>query len=175
MSIRPLSRVEDGDGGIGAGDLVVEFLAGDALGRPAEAVTVEGDRSAEIGYGQGDEEDLRLPSISFRHRRSPGVLQREGADLAPTRQQAPDLVRLAATSRRSSLPGSTLPIPGCRHAAAMLMLITCVPISQVCVPAAPLSDQPHLASATGLRLRNGCRARHLRFRCSSWAALSVSS
>jgi hypothetical protein len=48
-------------------------------------------------------------------------------------------------------------------------------IVQFCVPAAPPGDQSHLASATGLRLRNGCLAWHLRFRCSSWAALSVSS
>ena len=44
-------------------DLVVELLADDALGLPAQAVTVEGDRSAEIVYGQGDEaSSLALPS-----------------------------------------------------------------------------------------------------------------
>src|SRR6516162_5791612 len=42
-----------------AGDLVMELLADDALGPPAQAVTVEGDRAAGIGHGQGYKEDLR--------------------------------------------------------------------------------------------------------------------
>ena len=60
------------------GDVVVELLPHDALRRPAEAVTVEGDRSAEVGYAQGDEEDLRLHSNSLpaiTDKPVPGVLQ----------------------------------------------------------------------------------------------------
>jgi hypothetical protein len=57
---------EEGDRSVGAGDLVVKLLPDDALGRPAETVTVEGNRPAEIVYGQGDEEDLRLHCRSCR-------------------------------------------------------------------------------------------------------------
>ena len=36
-------ELEEGDGSIGASNLVVELLPDDALRRPAQAVTVEGD------------------------------------------------------------------------------------------------------------------------------------
>jgi hypothetical protein len=53
---------EEGDGSVGAGDLVVELLADDAFGLPAQAVGVEDHRLVEIGYRMGDEADLRSHS-----------------------------------------------------------------------------------------------------------------
>ena len=39
---------------------VLELLADDTLGLPAEAVAVEADCSFEIGYAEGDQRDARL-------------------------------------------------------------------------------------------------------------------
>ena len=52
MSMRPPFEGEEGDGSAGAGDLTVELLADDAFSRPAQAITVEAGRPAEIGYRQ---------------------------------------------------------------------------------------------------------------------------
>jgi hypothetical protein len=63
--------VKKGNRCVGAGDLVVELLPDDALGLPAEAVAVEGNRSVEVVYRQSDEADLRshchlLPGLAGR-------------------------------------------------------------------------------------------------------------
>src|SRR5262249_36035511 len=57
-------QIEDGDGPVGAGDLVVKFLADDTLCRPAQAVPIEGDRPGKVLDSQGDKEDLRSHSVS---------------------------------------------------------------------------------------------------------------
>ena len=59
-------ELEERDGSVGAGDLVVKLLPDDALGRPAQAVAVEGDRPVEVVHGQGDEEDLGVHCVSRR-------------------------------------------------------------------------------------------------------------
>src|SRR5689334_17136902 len=57
---------EDGDRPIGAGELVVELPPNYALGRPAHAVTVKGDRPVEVVHRESDEEDLRSHCRSSR-------------------------------------------------------------------------------------------------------------
>jgi hypothetical protein len=64
--IRPVED-EEGDRPAGAGGgLVVKLLPDDALGRPTQAIPIEGHRPAQIIYGQRDEEDLRSHAISCR-------------------------------------------------------------------------------------------------------------
>ena len=60
------SRMKKANVPSGAGDLVARLLPDDALGRPTQAIPVEGHRPAQIIYAQRDEEDLRPHVISCR-------------------------------------------------------------------------------------------------------------
>jgi hypothetical protein len=107
---------------------------------------------AELAEYPGAARVHRLQPLIENHpaaRGVPGVLQRQGADLALLREQALDPVHSRATSRRSSSPSIALPIPRCRHAAARLIRITHARSPATVAAATPTSSSPTTAATAG--------------------------
>ena len=62
---QPAVETEERDRPVRAGDLVVELPPDDPVGRPAQAIAVEGQRPTEVIGGQRDEHDLCCMYVSL--------------------------------------------------------------------------------------------------------------
>jgi transposase len=123
-------------------------------------------------------ERLATENHSWGYIRIQGELLKLGYRIGASaiRRVLKDLRIPPAPNRHTDTPGreqipaeSERPMTGVGYAGDRAHIV------QFVCPRPRTGGQSYLASATGLRLRNGCLAWHLRFRCSSWADLSVSS